>query len=95
MRLIPAFDRVVILLQDKEQVSPGGIVLPEVAQDKPSIGVIESIGPGAYNDHGVFVATTFKPGQRIMFGKWAGQEYPGDKTRFILREGEIMGTVTD
>lgn len=89
-------DKVVCIIEEQEPMSAGGILLPESAQGKSNIGLVESVGSGDFNAAGVFVWTTTRPGDRVLFGQWSGQEVQFDnQKRFILRESDILGKIVD
>ena len=90
----PLHDRVVVRRIDSEEKSAGGIIIPDNAKEKPSEGVIESIGPGARDESGKIVALDVKAGDRVLFGKWSGTEVKLDgKDLLIMKESDIMGII--
>jgi chaperonin GroES len=88
-------DRVVVRRIEGEEKSAGGIIIPDNAKEKPSEGVVESVGPGARDDNGVIITPGVKTGDRILFGKWSGTEVKlnGDEL-LIMKEADIMGVIT-
>ena len=70
----PLHDRVVVRRLDSEEKTKGGIIIPDTAKEKPSEGVIVSVGPGARDDQGKINALDVKAGDRVLFGKWSGTE---------------------
>ena len=70
----PLHDRVVVRRVDSEEKTAGGIIIPDTAKEKPSEGIIESVGPGARDESGKIVPLDVKAGDRILFGKWCGSE---------------------
>jgi len=90
----PLHDRVVVRRIDSEEKSAGGIIIPDNAKEKPSEGVIESVGPGARDESGKIVALDVKAGDRVLFGKWSGTEVKLDgKDLLIMKESDIMGII--
>ena len=90
----PLHDRVVVRRIDSEEKSAGGIISPDNAKEKPSEGVIESVGPGARDESGKIVALDVKAGDRVLFGKWSGTEVKLDgKDLLIMKESDIMGII--
>jgi chaperonin GroES len=88
-------DRVVIRRVDQEQKSPGGILIPETAQEKPMEGEIIAVGPGARGDDGALQPLDVKAGDRVLFGKWSGTEVKLDgEDLIIMKESDIMGVIT-
>ena len=90
----PLHDRVVVRRLDSEEKTKGGIIIPDTAKEKPSEGVIVSVGPGARDDAGKTVALDVKAGDRVLFGKWSGTEVKVDgEDLLIMKESDIMGIV--
>ena len=91
----PLHDRVVVRRIDSEEKSAGGIIIPDNAKEKPSEGVIESVGPGARDESGKIVALDVKAGDRVLFGKWSGTEVKLDgQDLLIMKESDILGVVS-
>ena len=96
MAFRPLHDRVVVRRVDSEEKSAGGIIIPDTAKEKPSEGVIESVGPGARDESGKIVPLDVKAGDRVLFGKWSGTEVKLDgQELLIMKESDIMGVLTD
>ena len=94
MAFRPLHDRVVVRRVDSEEKSAGGIIIPDTAKEKPSEGVIESVGPGARDESGKSVPLDVKAGDRVLFGKWSGTEVKLDgKDLLIMKESDIMGII--
>jgi chaperonin GroES len=92
MKFRPLGDRVVVRRVAEDQKTPGGIIIPETAQEKPQEGEIIAVGPGALDDNGKRVAPEVKPGDFILFGKWSGTEVKIDgQELLIMKESDIMG----
>ena len=90
----PLHDRVVVRRLDSEEKTKGGIIIPDTAKEKPSEGVIVSVGPGARDDSGKIIAPDVKAGDRVLFGKWSGTEVKLDgKELLIMKETDIMGVI--
>jgi len=85
-------DRVIIKrLEEKEQVR-GGIIIPDSAKEKPQKGEVIAVGKGKMLDNGQRVTPEVKAGDRILFGKYAGNEIKiDDEEVLIIREDEILG----
>ena len=91
----PLHDRVVVRRLDGEEKTKGGIIIPDTAKEKPSEGVIVSVGPGARDDNGKVTALDVKSGDRVLFGKWSGTEVKLDgKDLLIMKESDIMGVIS-
>ena len=95
MAFRPLHDRVVVRRVDSEEKSAGGIIIPDTAREKPSEGVIVSVGPGARDETGKVVPLDVKEGDRILFGKWSGTEVKlNGQDLLIMKESDIMGVIT-
>lgn len=91
-KIEPLGDRVVIKPTPKEEVSKGGIVLPDTAKEKPQEGKIIAVGPGRMTDDGTRIAMEVKKGDKVIYSKYAGTEFKlGDDELVIMREGDILG----
>ena len=90
----PLHDRVVIRRIESNDRTPGGIIIPDTAKEKPQEGEVISVGPGARDDSGKINALDVKPGDRILFGKWSGTEVRLDgEDLIIMKESDILGVV--
>jgi len=95
MAFRPLHDRVVVRRVDSEEKSAGGIIIPDTAKEKPSEGVIVSVGPGARDETGKIVALDVKEGDRVLFGKWSGTEVKlNGQDLLIMKESDIMGVIS-
>ena len=95
MAFRPLHDRVVVRRVDSEAKSAGGIIIPDTAKEKPSEGVIVSVGPGARDESGKLVPLDVKEGDRILFGKWSGTEGKlNGQDLLIMKESDIMGVIS-
>ncbi|SFR62725.1 co-chaperone GroES [Thiomicrospira sp. ALE5] len=91
MSIKPLHDRVVIRRLEEEQVSAGGIVLPDSAKEKPAEGEVVAVGPGKAADNGNLIALNVKVGDKVLFGKYAGQEVKVDGEELVvMREDDII-----
>lgn len=94
MSFRPLHDRVVVRRVDSEEKTKGGIIIPDTAKEKPSEGVVISVGPGARDDSGKIVAPDVKAGDRVLFGKWSGTEVKlNGEDLLIMKESDIMGVI--
>ena len=90
----PLHDRVLVRRVQEDEMSPGGIIIPDTAKEKPMEGTILSVGSGTRDEDGRFVALDVKKGDRILFGKWSGTEVTVDgEELIIMRESDIMGVI--
>lgn len=91
IKVEPLGDRVVIKPTPQEEVSKGGIVLPDTAKEKPQEGKIVAIGPGKLSEHGKRIAMEVKVGDKVIYSKYAGTEIKLDEEELIiLRESDIL-----
>lgn len=92
MNIRPLHDRIVVKRLEEEKLSPGGIVIPDAAKEKPIKGEVIAVGSGKLLDNGEVRALDVKAGDKILFGKYAGTEVKVDGTDYlILREDDVMG----
>ena len=90
-KIEPLGDRVVIRPIPKEEVSKGGIVLPDTAKEKPQEGKIIAVGPGRLTEEGNRIAMEVKKGDKVLYSKYAGTEFKLDgEELIIMREGDIL-----
>jgi chaperonin GroES len=94
MELKPLHDRVVVRSLDAETRSPGGIVIPDNAKEKPTQGEILAVGAGRVTEDGQTLPMAVKVGERVLFGQYAGQKVKvnGEEVT-ILREEDILAIV--
>jgi chaperonin GroES len=94
MNLKPLGSRVVIEPLEQEDVTAGGIVLPETAKEKPQKGLVLSVGPGDRDEAGKRIAMDVVVGDTVLFAKYAGTEIKIDsKKLLILRESDLLAIV--
>ena len=94
LKVKPLSDRVVVEPAPAEDVSTGGIILPDTAQEKPQQGTIVAAGPGKVSDSGKNVAMEVKKGDRILYGKYSGTEFSFEGTEYlIMRESDILAVL--
>jgi chaperonin GroES len=90
-KLQPLADRLVVKPVAKEQVTKGGIFLPDTAKEKPQEGEIVAVGPGRMTDEGKRIAIEVKVGDRVIYTKYGGSEIKIDDVEMIiLRESDIL-----
>jgi chaperonin GroES len=91
VKIEPLGDRVVIKPTAKEDVSKGGIVLPDTAKEKPQEGKIIAVGPGRLTEDGKRIAMEVKKGDKVIYSKYAGTEFKlDDEELVIMRESDIL-----
>lgn len=95
MALQPLADRVIVKPLDAEEVTKGGIVLPDSVKEKPQEGEIIAVGDGKVLDNGQKHALTVKVGDRVLYGKYSGTEISNKdgENVLIMREDDILAIV--
>ena len=94
MKFRPLQDRVVVRRLEEEGKTPGGIIIPDTAKEKPQEGEVVSVGAGARDESGKLVPLDVKAGDRVLFGKWSGTEVKIDgEDLLIMKESDILGVV--
>lgn len=94
MKIRPLHDRVIVRRLEEEKMSPGGIVIPDSAKEKPIQGEITAIGKGKISEAGDVTPLDVKVGDRVLFGKYSGTEVKvGEEELLVMREEDIMGVV--
>ncbi len=94
LKLQPLGDRVVVERAESEQVTAGGIVLPDTAKDKPTRGTIIAIGDGRLMDDGKRAPLQVKVGDRVLFSSYAGDQFKlGDRELLLMREEDILAVL--
>jgi chaperonin GroES len=94
MNIRPLHDRLVVKRWEEEKTSPGGIVIPDTATEKPIKGEVVAVGSGKVLDNGQVRALGVKAGDRVLFGKYAGTEVKVDGTDYlVLREDDVMAVI--
>ena len=94
MKIRPLHDRIVVQRLEQETKTASGIVIPDQAAEKPDQGEILAVGPGKRDDSGKLNAPDVKVGDRVLFGKYAGQtvKVDGDEL-LVMREEDVMAVV--
>ncbi len=94
MKIRPLHDRVIVKRLDNERKTASGIVIPDNVAEKPDQGEVMAVGPGKRDDNGKYIAVDLKVGDRVLFGKYAGQtvKVEGDEL-LVMREEDIMGVI--
>ena len=94
MKIKPLHDRVVVRRIDEEERTPGGVIIPDTAKEKPMQGEVLACGPGARDEAGKRIPPDVKEGDTILFGKWSGTEVKIDgEELLIMKESDIMGVL--
>ncbi len=94
MNIRPLHDRVVIRRTEEEKTSPGGIVIPDSATEKPIKGEVVAVGNGKVLDNGETRALDLKAGDRVLFGKYSGTEVKVEgEELLVMREDDVMAVI--
>jgi chaperonin GroES len=94
MKVKPLQDRVLIKREEPSAKKKGGIIIPDTAKEKPLEGKVIAVGSGKVDDHGKRIPLEVKAGDRILIGKYAGNEIKiDDVEHVIVREDEILGVI--
>jgi chaperonin GroES len=94
MKVRPLYDRILVRRVAEEEKTKGGIIIPDSAKEKPSEAEVVAVGSGKLNDKGELRALEVKKGDRILFGKYSGNEIKIDGDELIiLREDEVLGVL--
>ncbi len=94
MNIRPLHDRVVVKREAEERKSPGGIVIPDTASEKPTFGKVIAIGQGKVLENGQTRALHVKVGDRVLFGKYSGTEVKVDHEELVvMREDDLMAVI--
>ena len=94
MKIRPLHDRVIVKRLAEERTSPGGIVIPDSAAEKPSQGKVVATGKGKILEDGSVRPLDVKAGDKILFGKYSGTEVKVDgEDLLVMREGDIMAVI--
>jgi chaperonin GroES len=94
MKFRPLHDRVVVRRIEEDERTPGGIIIPDTAKEKPQQGEVIAAGPGARDEKGMVQPLDVKAGDRVLFGKWSGSEVKIDgEELLIMKESDILGVL--
>ena len=96
MDIRPLHDRLIVRRLDEGEQKVGGIIIPDSAKEKPQQGTVIAVGSGTVRDDGTRVPLDVKPGDLILFGKYASQEITLDgEPLLIMRENEVLAVIQD
>jgi chaperonin GroES len=94
MKFRPLHDRVAIRRLEGEDMSKGGIIIPDSAKEKPQQGEVVAVGSGGRDEAGKLIPVDLRVGDVVLFGKWSGTEVKIDGTEYlIMKESDIMGVL--
>jgi chaperonin GroES len=94
MKIRPLHDRVIVKRLEEVRTTASGIVIPDTATEKPDQGEVVAVGPGKKDDNGKVIALDVQVGDKVLFGKYAGQTVKvGGDELLVMREEDLMGVV--
>lgn len=94
MSFRPLHDRVLVRRVEENEKTPGGIIIPDTAKEKPQEGKVVAVGPGSRGDDGKITPLTVQAGDRILFSKWSGTEVRIDgEDLLIMKESDVLGVI--
>jgi chaperonin GroES len=95
VKFVPLHDRILVRRVEEQETTSTGIIIPDVAKDKPQEGEVLAVGKGKINEDGKVLPLDVKAGDRILFGKYSGTDIVFDGEEYlIMREDEVLGIVT-
>ena len=90
----PLHDRILVKSIEAEEKTPGGIIIPDTAKEKPIEGEVLAVGPGARDETGTVQPLDVRVGDRVLFGKWSGTEVIIEgEDRLIMKESDVFGVI--
>ena len=96
MKFRPLHDRIVVERIEAEEKTPGGIIIPDTAKEKPQQGRVLAVGPGGRDETGKLIPIDVKVGDTVLFGKWSGTEVViGGEEVLIMKESDVMGIIVE
>jgi chaperonin GroES len=94
MKVKPLGDRILIKVQEGENKTAGGIIIPQTAQEKTQNGLVVAVGPGSKNDKGVLEPVSVAVGQKVMFDKYAGAQIKIDNVdHLIVKFADVLAVI--
>ena len=94
MTFRPLGDRILVRRVEEDAKTPGGIIIPDTAKEKPQQGEVLAVGPGARDKDGRRIEPELKAGQKVLFGKWSGSEVRiNGEDLLIMKESDVLGVL--
>ncbi|MDQ1276966.1 MAG: chaperonin GroES [Thermodesulfobacteriota bacterium] len=94
MKFRPLHDQVLVIREESEQKTPGGIIIPDTAKEKPQQGKLVAVGPGRMDREGKRIPMEVKVGDRVLFGRYGGTEIKIDGVEHLMmRADDILGVL--
>ena len=96
IKIRPLHDRLIVERIEETEQQVGGIIIPDTAKEKPQQGKVLAVGKGKVQDDGTLIPVDVKAGDKVLFGKYSGQEIKLDGIEyFIMREDEVLGVIEE
>ena len=96
MQIRPLYDRIIVKRLEEEKQTASGIVIPDTAKEKPEQGEVIAVGHGRLLENGSTLPLQVKPGERVLFGKYAGQTVKmEDEEYLVLKEEDVLGIIIE
>ncbi len=96
VKIRPLHDRLIVERIEETEQQVGGIIIPDTAKEKPQQGKVLAVGKGKVQDDGTLIPVDVKAGDKVLFGKYSGQEIKLDGIEyFIMREDEVLGVIEE
>lgn len=94
MQIRPLYDRIIVKRLEEEKQTASGIVIPDTAKEKPEQGEVIAVGSGRLLQDGTVLPLQVKPGERVLFGKYAGQTVKIDDQEYlVIKEEDVLGVI--
>jgi chaperonin GroES len=94
MTIRPLLDRILVERTEQDERTPGGIIIPDAAKEKPKQGKVIAVGPGAKDEHGDRIPMDVRVGDTVLFSQWSGAETRlGDAQYLVLKESDVIGII--
>lgn len=94
MHIRPLYDRIIVQRLEEEKQTASGIVIPDTAKEKPEQGEVVAVGSGRLLQDGTVLPLQVEPGERVLFGKYAGQTVKiDDREYLVIKEEDVLGVI--
>jgi len=94
MKIKPLYDRILVKREEAEEVTSGGIIIPDTSKEKPSKGTVVAVGEGNRNDKGEIIPLSVKVGDKVLFSRFGGTDFKvNDEEFLIMKETDILGII--
>jgi len=94
MKIKPLYDRILVKREEAEEVTSGGIIIPDTSKEKPSKGTVVAVGEGNRNNKGEIIPLSVKVGDKVLFSRFGGTDFKvNDEEFLIMKEIDILGII--